>query len=90
MARKIVVLDSAKDDFKDIKAYITREFGDSIWNAVSAEFKRAIQRIKENPQVGNPISELKELGITNVRYVLVRQTRVVCNNVFRTAGFRLS
>lgn len=77
MPRRIVILDSAKEEFKDIKKYVKREFGDSVWNAVNAEYKRSFKLIKENPQVGSYVDELKELGITNVKYALVRQTRIV-------------
>lgn len=77
MSRGIVILDSAKEEFKDIKKYVKREFGDSVWNTVNAEYKDAFKLIKENPQIGSHIDELKELGITNVKYALVRQTRIV-------------
>ena len=77
MSRGIVILDSAKEEFKDIKKYVKREFGDSVRNTVNAEYKDAFKLIKENPQIGSHIDELKELGITNVKYALVRQTRIV-------------
>ena len=77
VANKIVILDSAKEEFKDIKTYVKKEFGDSVWNTVNAEYKAAIQRVKETPQIGSTIDELKDLGITNVRSTLVRQTKIV-------------
>lgn len=77
MANKIVILDSAKEEFKDIKSYVKKEFGDSVWNTVNAEYKAAIQRIKETPRLGSTLDELKDLGITNVRSTLVRQTKIV-------------
>lgn len=77
MPRRIVILDSAKVEFKDIKKHVKKEFGDPVWNAVNAEYKNAFALIKNNPEIGSYIDELKELGITNVRYALVRQTRVV-------------
>lgn len=77
MSRRIVILDSAKEEFKDIKKYVKREFGDAVWNSVNAEYKDAFKLIKENPQIGSCIDELKALGITNVKVALVRQTRIV-------------
>lgn len=73
----MVILDSAKEEFKDIKAYVKHRFGDSTWNTINAEFKAAFQTIKQNPEVGSHIDELKELGITNIKYTLVKQTKVV-------------
>ncbi len=75
--RNIVILDSAKEELKDIKQYVRAKFGDSVWNTINAEYKAAIQRIKQTTQSGSYIDELKELGVTNVKYILVRQTRVV-------------
>lgn len=77
MDRRIAVLDSAKNEFKDIKKYVKKEFGDSVWNTVNAEYKDALRRIRNNPEIGHPLDELKELGIASFKYTLVRQTRVV-------------
>ena len=75
--RKIFILDSAMGEFKDIKAYVNNKFGASAWNSANAEYKKAIQQIKENSHLGSYIDELKDLGMTNIKYILVRQTRVV-------------
>jgi toxin ParE1/3/4 len=75
--RRIVILDSAKVEFKDFKKHVKKEFGDDVWNAVYAEYKNSFNLIKNNPEIGSQIDELKELGIANVKYALVRQTRVV-------------
>ncbi len=77
MVKRIVILDSAQDEFKDIKKYVKQEFGDTVWNTFNAEYKDAIQRIKENPQLVSFIDALNDLGVTNVKYTLVRQTRIV-------------
>ncbi len=77
MYDKFVILDSAKEELKDIKKYVKKEFGELTWNKVNAEYKAAFKLIKANPKSGSSIEELKELGVTNVKYRLVRQTRVV-------------
>lgn len=77
ISRRIFILDSAKSEFKDIKAYVNNKFGVPVWNSVNAEYKKAIQQIKENPHLGSYIDELKDLGMANIKYILVRQTRVV-------------
>jgi toxin ParE1/3/4 len=77
VASQIVILESAKEEFKDIKKYVKKEFGDFVWNTVNAEYKAAFQRIKETPQIGGNIDELKDFGIPNVKFVLVRQTKIV-------------
>lgn len=77
MPRRIVILDSAKEEFRDIKKYVLKEFGDSVWNDVNAEYRESFEAIRVSPEIGSHIDELKELGIANVRCTLIRQTRVV-------------
>ncbi|EPM60703.1 hypothetical protein A264_09530 [Pseudomonas syringae pv. actinidiae ICMP 19071] len=55
MTRNIVILESAKDDFKEIKTYVNSEFGDSIWKTVNAEYKAAFKDIQTNPEHGTDI-----------------------------------
>lgn len=77
MTRNAVVLHGAKADFREIKNYVKKSFGDSVWAEVNQEFKDAVRRITANPLLGMPIEELGLLGFENFRKTLVRQTRVV-------------
>ncbi|MFC0169077.1 type II toxin-antitoxin system RelE/ParE family toxin [Pseudoduganella danionis] len=77
MSRKVVVLESAKQDFVEVKRYIRNDFGEHVWNAINLEYKTAIRQIREHPHLGSQIDDLLELGIRNIRYILVRQTRIV-------------
>lgn len=77
MLRRILLLDSAKEELRDIKKHVLKEFGDSVWNDVNAEYKESFKAIRISPEMGSHIDELKEIGIANVRCTLVRQTRVV-------------
>ncbi|KPC35281.1 Uncharacterized protein ABJ99_3599 [Pseudomonas syringae pv. cilantro] len=61
MTRNIVILESAKDDFKEIKIYVHSEFGEPIWKAVNAEYKAAFKEIQRNPEYGTDIEELRTL-----------------------------
>lgn len=76
-AKRIVILDSAKEEFSDIKAYVQKHFGQAVWGEVLAEYKQALALIQEAPKAGKEIDELKAIGITHVRYLLIRQTRMV-------------
>jgi toxin ParE1/3/4 len=77
MTRHAVILDGAKADFREIKKYVKKQFGDLVWVEVNQEFKDAIKHIATNPMLGTPIEELAGLGFDNFRKTLVRQTRVV-------------
>jgi len=77
MSRKVIILDVAKPDFREIKNYVKNQFGEAVWNEVNQEFKLAISNIGLNPEAGKVIAELNELGEDNFRSRFVRQTRIV-------------
>ena len=77
MTLTAVILDGAKSDFREIKKYVKKHFGDSVWTEVNNEFKNTIQHITINPMLGTQVEELAGLGYDNFRKILVRQTRVV-------------
>jgi toxin ParE1/3/4 len=77
MSRKVIILNVAKPDFREIKTYVKSQFGDAVWNDVNEEFKATINNIALNSEAGKELEELKELGQENFRTRLVRQTRIV-------------
>lgn len=77
MTRNAIILHGAKADFREIKKYVKKQFGDLIWSEVNQEFKDTIQRLCANPLFGTHIDELDPFGYENYRKALVRQTRVI-------------
>jgi toxin ParE1/3/4 len=77
MRRKVIILDIAKPDFREIKTYVQSQFGKEVWNQVFEEFKNTINDIGLYPEAGTEIDELKELFQETFRIRLVRQTRIV-------------
>lgn len=77
MTRKIIILDVAKPDYREIKSYVKDQFGETVWNEVNQEFKTTISNIGSNPEAGKVIEELNDLGEGNFRLRLVRQSRIV-------------
>jgi toxin ParE1/3/4 len=77
MGRKLIILDAAKPEFREIKNYVVAQFGDTIWQEVNQEFKATITNIGLHPEAGKEIVELQEIGETKFRLRLVRQTRIV-------------
>lgn len=77
MARKVLVLDAAKPDFREIRGYVKSHFGEAVWDEVNREFKEAVAQLGENPELGTHIEALNELGLNNFRQRLVRQTRII-------------
>lgn len=77
MSRKVVILNVAKPDFREIRTHVQSQFGEAVWNDVNEELKTTINNIGLNPAAGKEVEELKELGQENFRMQLVRQTRMV-------------
>jgi toxin ParE1/3/4 len=77
MSRKVIILNVAKPEFREIKTYVKSQFGEAVWNDVNEEFKITINNIGLNPEAGEEIDELKEFGQESFRTRLVRQTRIV-------------
>ena len=77
MTRKIIILNVAKPDFREIKTYVKSQFGDTVWNDVNKELQTTINNIALNPESGKEVEELKELGRENFRTRLVRQTKII-------------
>ena len=77
MSRKVIILDVAKPDFREVKSYVMNQFGETVWNEVNQEFKTTIANIGLNPEAGKVIEELNDLGEGNFRLRFIRQTRIV-------------
>ena len=77
MSHKVIILDVAKPDFREIRSYVQKDFGDAVWNDVNQEFKDMFRKISAHPENGKDIQELKEVGVQNFRFRMVRQTRIV-------------
>jgi toxin ParE1/3/4 len=75
--RKALILDAAKSDYKAIKQHVKREFGDACWETSHKAFLDALDHIKQSPEMGLDLDELKFLGITAFRSKLVNQTRII-------------
>lgn len=77
MTREIVILESAKDDFRDVKRYVNNQFGKSTWETVNAEYKKVFRNIQTHPEEGADIEDLKQFGVTNIKFGLIRHTKVI-------------
>ena len=77
MARKAVVLDGAKADYKAIKGYVKGKFGEEVWMAANKEFKSATKHVAAHPESGVQLEELSQFGFSCFRKTLVRQTWIV-------------
>lgn len=76
MALSVFILNSAKDDYREIKKYVIDKFGEKVWNDSEQHYKEVLRDIGEFPYAGFVPEEAVKLGL-GVRERLVGQTRVI-------------
>lgn len=74
---KLLVLDEAQEDTKDLRRYILKSFGAETWKQTSAELAVTFDNIRQFPQSGYVPAELADFGGLNFREALSGQNRVI-------------
>ena len=77
MSRSVKVLAYAKDDYREIRGYVKRKFGDQVWKTVEADFMKMFKQIADMPLAGSVPEEIEAIGLVHYRQRLVGQTRVI-------------
>ena len=77
LGRSVKVLAYAKDDYREIRGYVKRKFGDEVWSTVEADFKKMLKQIADMPLAGSVPEEIEAIGLVHYRQRLVGQTRVI-------------
>lgn len=66
-SRKVVVLQSAKSDYRRIKSYVTQRFGAEAWLVINNEWQTKINKLAATPELGRKISEIDGTGFTGFK-----------------------
>src|SRR3954469_18502681 len=74
---KLLILDEAQDDTKDLRRYILKSFGAQTWKQTAAELAVTFGTIRQFPQSGYVPAELSDFGGLNFREALSGQNRVI-------------
>ena len=74
---KVVFLQSAEADLKDLKIYIVKNFGKDDWLTSYAKIKAAVAMIQDHPKAGRIPPELESLNIAQYRQVLAGLNRLI-------------
>ncbi len=77
MAHSVFVLDSAKDDYREIRKQVRIKFGAKVWNDSELQYKEVLRNIGEFPFAGFVPDEAVKLGLQGIRERFVGQTRVI-------------
>ena len=84
--RKVVVLHSAKSDYRRIKSYVTQKFGAEAWLAINSEWQTKINQLAAAPELGSNITELEGTGFTGFKKYQYKNAYVI----YQTSGSLLT
>jgi plasmid stabilization system protein ParE len=77
LKRKLLVLDEAQEDTKDLRRYILRSFGAETWKQTAPQLAVTFGNIRQFPDSGYVPAELSDFGSLNFREALCGQNRVI-------------
>ena len=77
MTFRVVILHSAKNDLKDIKSYLIRQFSTSTWQQSYDALKQAIRRLETQPYAGSIPEEIEKLNLSQYRQVISGMNRII-------------
>jgi plasmid stabilization system protein ParE len=73
---RVVILDSAEKDLKELKAYVIKNFSLEVWQNTFGEIKEAIRNLQRFLQAGFIPDEIAKLNLTQYRQVLSGMNRI--------------
>lgn len=77
MGFKVVILESAEQDLKELRAYIVKNFSADTWRTSFANIKGVIRNLQEFPLAGSIPEEIEKLNLTQYRQVLSGLNRII-------------
>ncbi|GAA0418236.1 MULTISPECIES: type II toxin-antitoxin system RelE/ParE family toxin [Pseudomonas] len=77
MTSRVVILHSAKNDLKDIKSYLIRQFSASTWQQTYEALKQAIRHLETQPYAGSIPEEIEQLNLSQYRQVISGMNRII-------------
>lgn len=77
MTHRVVILESAEDDIREIRRYVVSQFGQSTWSRTWSILKQTIRQLADFPDSGGRVDELRELNMIQFRQAISGANRVV-------------
>lgn len=86
---KVVFLRSAEADLKDLRHYILKNFGATVWASSYGKIKDSVAMIEAHPQAGRIPEELENLSTAQYRQVVSGMNRIIYEVRLDTAYIHL-
>jgi len=77
MSHKVVILESAEHELKELKGYIVKNFSVDTWLKTYDKIKKAIRNLKTFPFEGSIPEELEKLNLSQYRQILSGMNRII-------------
>jgi plasmid stabilization system protein ParE len=74
---KVVILESAEHDLKELKGYIIKNVCVETWQITYSKIKTAIRNLKSFLYAGSISEELEKLSLSQYRQVLSGMNRII-------------
>jgi toxin ParE1/3/4 len=74
---KIIILESAEYDLKELRSYIVKNFSLQTWQKTFDQIKEAIRNLKTFPYAGSIPEEFEKINLSQYRQVLSGMNRII-------------
>ncbi|QIA01091.1 type II toxin-antitoxin system RelE/ParE family toxin [Pseudomonas fluorescens] len=77
MSLKVVILQSAETDLKDLRTYLIKQFSPQTWHSTYASLRIAIRSLASLPYSGSIPEEIERLNLGQYRQVISGLNRII-------------
>lgn len=77
MSIEVVLLRSAEQDLRDLRAYLLKTFGKETWQSSYSKIKDSVNVIQMFPESGSIPDELASLNIAQYRQIISGKNRII-------------
>ncbi|CAI8834646.1 MULTISPECIES: type II toxin-antitoxin system RelE/ParE family toxin [Pseudomonas] len=77
MSLKVVILQSAQTDLKELRTYLIKQFSSQTWQSTYADLKIAILGLADLPYSGSIPEEIEKLNLGQYRQIISGMNRVI-------------
>lgn len=77
MSLKVVILESAEHDLKELRGYIVKNFSLKTWQNTYDNIKEVIRNLKTFPYTGSIPEEIEKLNLSQYRQVISGMNRII-------------
>jgi toxin ParE1/3/4 len=74
---KVVILDSAEQDLKELRSYVVKNFSQATWLKTYSKLKESIRNLATFPLLGAVPPELESLNLNQYRQIVSGMNRVI-------------